>query len=52
MARDIVSEIQAEGKLPIIEGGSFFYAKHIFDDIRKADAEDDGLYTQSKTLAN
>ena len=37
--------------MPIIEGGSFFYAKHIFDNIRRADTEDDALYNQSKVLA-
>ena len=52
LARETILDIQARGKLPIIEGGSFYYSKYIFDSIRKADDEDDKLYRQSKELAH
>ena len=52
IARETILDIQARGKVPIIEGGSFYYSKYIFNASRKADDEDDKLYNQSKELAH
>ena len=49
-ARKTILDIIDKGKLPIVEGGSWFYIKHLFTGICDAYERED-IHKEAKTLA-
>ena len=50
-AREVILDILARGKVPIIEGGSFFYVKHIFEGTSVTSPDESKVLNESKILA-